>query len=662
MMRLMSRLLASLTLVTAALNPPLLAQNQAPAQPPRFTKTVELMRVELTVLDKQTREPIRGLTASHFVIKVNGQPQDVVMFSEVVIPADERAAARWTREAAKDVATNVPAPTAEQRLIVVVMDDAVTASHMGGRGTDLSHRKVGKAAAHGIIDELGPHDLAAVIFAQSNQHAQDFTADRSALRRAVETYNPQPLDALMANAMSLGVLTRAGRFLASIPERRRAIFYITAGPQLDESGEDALGWSDVVQERIIPLQSEPQAALADSMRSATGTSRAGQVPVYPVSTRGLEAPSTSELVYGLASNLGKHDNIKAIADASGGRAVYNTNAPDRAMAGIFRELSSYYTLAYAADFPMDGKLRRLTVDVKHPGAMVEPDSLTLATPRAAAASAPRSLRAPAESGLLASIAGALPSGELPLRLAVAPFADAKAASRAAVIVTLGILVPAGSKDSLPGGKDESVIDARIFNGEGRKQIARTQVTAHMTPDSTVTSLSEVALLFDLPPGRYNARVGARLAGAGIGGSVFTTFTVPDFEKEVLSLTGVAIGRATTGAIGGRAALLDVVPFAPTAERTFTRTDIVGALVRVHQSARRPPAGVTLLTTITSASGGEVSRSTTRFEAAQFDVTRSVEHRAELALTALSPGDYLLTFTATASGGAVATRDVRFTVQ
>jgi hypothetical protein len=375
----------------------------------------------------------------------------------------------------------------------------------------------------------------------------------------------------------------------------------------------------------------------------------------------VEAPSINELRYGLASSLGKHDNIKAIADVSGGRAVYNTNAPDRAVPSIFRELSSFYTLAYAASFPMDGRLRRLTVDVKHPGAMVEPDEMVLATPRAASAGVPAAVAPGADSGLIASIAGALPSGALPLRIAVAPFADA-GGSRAAALVTLGFMVPAGAIASLPGGQDQSVIDARIFDGEGRKQVARQQVTAHVTPDPESASLSEVALRFDLPPGRYNARVGARIASSGTSGSVVTTFTVPDFDKETLSLSGVAIGRATTGAIGGHATLLEVLPFVPTSERTFSRTDIVGALVRVHQPSSRTPVPVTLLTTIRSDSGDVVSQSTEQFAAGRFAATHGVEHRAELALMTLASGNYLLTFTATMARGQVATRDVRFTVR
>jgi hypothetical protein len=125
---------------------------------------------------------------------------------------------------------------------------------------------------------------------------------------------------------------------------------------------------------------------------------------------------------------------------------------------------------------------------------------------------------------------------------------------------------------------------------------------------------------------------------------------------------VAIGRATTGAIGGHATLLEVLPFVPTSERTFSRTDIVGALVRIHQSSSRTPVPVTLSTTITSDSGDVVSRSTEQFDAGRFAATHSVEHRVELALMDLVSGNYLLTLTATTARGVAATRDVRFTVR
>jgi VWFA-related protein len=657
----MSRLFASLTLACVTVTWPLVAQQQAPAQPPRFKAGVEVMRIEMTVLDKRTRAPIRGLTAADFVVKVNGIAQEIVALSEVVTTPPAKEAAAWTRESPIEVAKNTQPPVDQQRLIVIVMDDAIVFPHIGGGTADPYHRKIGKATAHRIVDELGPNDLAAVLFPQFNQHAQDFTSDRAALRRAIETYNPQQLHPLLANAMSLGVLTRAGEFLGSIPDRRRAIFYITPGPKIDQSDSDPLGWAENVTQRMASTGSELGEGLANAMRPVTVGSRMAQVPVYPISILGLEAPSVRELVGRLPPRSREaNENLQHIARSTGGRAIVDNNAPDREVREVFEELSSYYVLAYTASFPMDGKLRRLSVDVKRPGASVQPDGIVLTTPREKTSLGPATVKSGVDSGLVAAIAGPLQSGALPMELTVAPFAD-PGVTRATAVMTLGIMVPPGSSSALPGNKDQAPVEVRIFDGEGRKEITHGQLTINVTTNPESASLAEAALRFDLKPGRYNVRVGAGIAGTGVSGSVFTTFTVPDFDKETVSLSGVAIGRAARRAVGGLSELGDVLPFAPTVERDFARTDIVGALVRVHQASKRAPSEVTLTTTITG-DGGEVSRSTHRFEAAKFETTRSVEHRAELDVKPLAPGNYLLTFTATAAGGVTATRQVRFSVR
>ncbi|CAN5655178.1 hypothetical protein BH23ACI1_BH23ACI1_00700 [soil metagenome] len=45
------------------------------------------------------------------------------------------------------------------------------------------------------------------------------------------------------------------------------------------------------------------------------------------------------------------------------------------------------------------------------------------------------------------------------------------------------------------------------------------------------------------------RIAAARSGDQVTGSVYTTFTVPDFQRDALSLSGVAIGRAG-GAVAG----------------------------------------------------------------------------------------------------------------
>lgn len=141
--------------------------------------------------------------------------------------------------------------------------------------------------------------------------------------------------------------------------------------------------------------------------------------------------------------------------------------------------------------------------------------------------------------------------------------------------------------------------------------------------------------------------------------MYTTVVVPDFAREPLSLSGLAVGRVEGHPIGGRAALNDVLPFAPTTVRTFASTDRVGALLRVYQ-AGRSMADATVTTEILNIADEVVVSATRTIPAAHFQSGVGVDHPYELPLKQLSAGDYLLRVTVTA-GKQTAHRDVRFTV-
>jgi hypothetical protein len=198
---------------------PVLSQ-QAPQQPPRFTAGVDLMRLELTVLDKRTRKPIAGLTADDFVVKVGGTPQVIEAFEEVRVTGRVAPLPRAFAEAATDVASN----TLDQpRLFLLVMDDVY--ADRDPRGNDPYTRVKAIDIANTVVDQLGPGDMAAVVFSQANTPAQDFTTDHVALRRAIKTFTPRPVHPKMVSPLSLGVLERANNFLRQMPGYRRAIVW-----------------------------------------------------------------------------------------------------------------------------------------------------------------------------------------------------------------------------------------------------------------------------------------------------------------------------------------------------------------------------------------------------------------------------------------------------
>jgi hypothetical protein len=334
---------------------------------------------------------------------------------------------------------------------------------------------------------------------------------------------------------------------------------------------------------------------------------------------------------------------------------------------MFAELSSYYALAFRTSFPMDGKQRRLHVEVKRSDVMVVPPDTSFATPKDLP-SARAAARTEKPSRLIEALSGPLPRGEIRLALGNVAVAGRAESKDHAVALTLGIPTPA-----IGAEPQQYAVSLFVFDGEGLREIQKQSLTVTAQPRRDDADwVSEVAIPLSLRPGRYIVRVAVAevpgmdparaspAADTGSAGSVYATISVPDFARERLSLSGVAIGRAEGRPIGGREAVQAHLPFAPTVVRQFAATDRVGAFVRVYQAAGRSET-VQLGTQVLDAADAVVASNSTVLPASGFGAGRNVEHRYELPLRTLPPGEYLLRFVAGAAG-LRASRDVRFSIR
>jgi VWFA-related protein len=598
-------------------------------QKPVFRGGIAISRIEVTVLDSRTRTPVRGLSADDFIVKVGGKVQPVSTLVEHVRSTEPRANAvpAAFREAAADVTSNLVEP---ERLFVIVMNDAAGTN-------DPFERKTGIEIANGIIDSFDSGDMGAVVFTRDNRHAQDFTADRTLLRRAVERFRPVP-------AFNTRVLGRVREFLTRVPGPRKAVFFISADAPPGGSIGDERSFLSQSLERFSDAE---LSAVSGALGSATLTA-AAHIPVYLFNTRGLVAPTADDIRSGRLQNLANQWSEKSFQDlarATGGRAVVANNRPAAEVPAIFNEMSSYYELAFEATYPLDGSLRWLQVSVRRPDVVVMPTDVPFATADTTTPVVP--LRTDRDSGLMDMIGSPLPTGGLPLTLAVAPFAAPKGRRH---LVALSLGVPSLSEPA------EFDIDLRLFDGEGRRQLQ-----LHQSRINVPAGRAEAEVIFPITvaPGRYNVRLSAARVGE-VGetgpGMVAATVVVPDFERDTLSMSGIAIGRGGPQP-GGRDALQEVLPFGPTSIRTFDATDQVGALWRVHQRQKSVRA-VSLEIEIVDARGDIVVRQVREMDGAQFGSTAGVEQRLELPLEKLDPGMFLLRIVATADNDRVQ-RDVMF---
>jgi VWFA-related protein len=645
----------------------LAAQSPTP-QLPAFRSGIDVVRLDVSVLDKN-RRPVKDLTAADFTITVDGTVQPIVAFEAVVQPPPEPPTAAWMRDIAPDLKTNA---LSEPRLFVIVMDDAQTPF-------DPYMVSSGKQIARAIVDNLSPSDLACVLFTKDNRGAQDFTSDRALLTAAIDSFRSGwiPEFKEMPGKMSMGTVRNAVSFLRGRPHGRNAIMFITVGGGIVEEADvtsrnDPAGLAGMDRDeeaRRTREARETMVASAAGLSSLTEDAALARVPIYGFSIAGLMTDGdvrTSSMIpaelrtpmFTARSATAGNDGLRTLAAASGGRAIVDDNEPVRFVPAIFEESSAYYLIGYKASYGLtDGRSHRLKIRVNRPGVTVFPSDRLLLSKKPA----PVKNAAAAPQPLLRAISELVPTSDLQLAVAAAPFAfppgrDPKAPATG-VLAALRVTRPA------PAGRETERIQvlAKVFTPEGKELgTIRQDAAVSLRPAGSDAEFDVLTPLY-LKPGRYNVRYSAHSARLAKTGSVYTDVTVPNFEKEKVSLSGVVISANPAPAAAPKDAFAAIIPVLPTTRRAFERGDRGTAFIRLYQGGKQPVAGVDVTVRLTDANGAEVATKTDAVAPARFGAGRSADYPYELPLATLRPGAYLLTIEARIDA-TMARRDVRFSVR
>lgn len=606
-------------------------------QAPTFQSGVDVVQLDVTVLDEH-RQPVLGLTADDFTIVEGGTVQPIVSFSPVDLPPRLVGGAAWVHEVAPDVASN---HQDTQRVVIVVMDDCHIAFDPGDAGT-------ARRIAAQTIDHLGPTDMAAVVFTASRRQGQEFTSDRARLRAAVARFTPRggvaPPHRFSASRTASGGVplgSSSGGPCSSFRTIEQTM------QNTAEALRDWAGWRKTLV-FISPFTPVFRADAVDTVVDIGVWGRVfdamqeANVTVYQFDPRGLEVGAD------ITQDLGM------FADATGGATIRNTNAPEAAVPQMFRENSSYYMIGFQpVDTTRNGRFRSIDVRVNRPGVTVRTRSGYFA-PREARPGRPSNR--PAPSVLEQAIAGALPSGDLPLGVAVAPFA--RAGSRTAAVGVVAGFAPLGSAN----GRDEFDVLVTAFRDDWKPMASSTQrIEVAMRRAAGAPLHVDLASRLDLPPGRYEIRTAVTSVSTGHTGSAFASIVVPDFRREPLSLSGVALHRTPAAVAGGGRAMADVVPLAPTTVRDFARTDRVLAFAQVVQSNGDEPVPVDVRMRLVDVDGAVRFARVSTLERDRFGSSGIAEVQLDLALADLTPGDYLLAIEASSARGS-ADRRIRLRVR
>ncbi len=619
--------------------------------PTQFRTGVELIQLDVAVLDDE-REPVRGLSAGDFTVLVDGVSRPIQAFTSIELgsraPSND---AIWAKAVAPDVVTNRTG-VQEGRLVVILMDRSIPPHE-----PTVAARRI----AAGVVDALGPDDLAAVV-STSNGAVQTLTTDRARLLRAINASDPSTSISKEAEGIWNGVgltidplgdgrclcglcvhetITRVAEALQGASRRRKVLFFIgsnftwQSSRPIAERAEDVGCEVRLKDARTAMLTAVDRANLTVHSIDPQGLSnigpqtRASTPGGFDRAVRGAQGIRLEQQQSEMAATQTGQQNLRVLPERTGGRTIVNRNMPEEIVPAIFRESEAYYVLGVDSGVPERRDVARsIEVKVARRGVRVHAQRqfLSPAAQRPSQAGAQQTSTRPVIDEAIDRL---LPSAALPLSLAVAVFASPDS-SKAIV----RIHVDAGAfanADGRPTPLDVAIaaVDQTgrlVASARQRSTVALTGTGPRRTAEATVQSHLE------LPRGEYEVRVAVTDAELGKVASVFSDVTVPSFESDPLSLSDVTVDVAASASSGP----------VPTTRRVFHRGDRVRALLQIYQGTNRtePAGAVSMRVQIVDAEGTAVRDQALTFTEAMF-ANRRADCVITLPVANLPPGKYLL---------------------
>lgn len=643
---------------------------QAPGpQMPSFRSGIDLVQVDVSVLDRN-RRPVRDLAAADFTLVVDGTPTAIEAFSAVnlgavAVPRAAAGPAPWTQTVSPDVVRNdLPR---EGRLLVVLFDHSIRPQQM----------PLARRIATAAIDSLGPADVAAVMHTVNGSREQNVTQDRTKLLAAIDSdYMGIPVSTLVGppgarsasvsesfggpgvdvsqcpcGLCSLDTIRRVAESLVDLPARRKSLLFIGTNVRTLEE----LDASDSCPETNFTR---------DRMLRALGVAN---LTVHTLDPTGLESLSIKaedprravvkpSIVADRSQNLKRQGNLQSLAAETGGRAVANTNKPQDAVAAILDESSVYYSLGFRPRDPEPpGRYHAITVRVNRRDATVHARKGFYSGGRPVPSVALDLNEAP--PGLNEALVGSWPLNDLPVAVAVSPFADPGGARPFAAIA-----IATRRPSDLDSVRPIDVL-AAAFDDRGQSVNFHHQAL-DLGAALKASGSGEYELLSRLPldPGRYEIRVGVRDEASDRIGTAHAYVDVPDFERDPLSTSGIVLDASPSPLTAPDGLFAAALEGRPTARRLFSRSDSVTALLRVYQGRDEPLKDVRIDSVVQDAGAKKILDESSTLSAARFrDAHRAADVRLTLPLDRMPPGEYLLTMTAHRDRR-TERRDVRVTVR
>jgi VWFA-related protein len=660
---------------------------QAPQQP-TFRVRVEAVEIDASVTDARGNV-VTDLTIDDFEILENGRPQTITSFGLVNIP---RVRAERPLFAASAIEPDVQSNNqGEGRLYVVALDQVAGAQILRTR----------RFVRRFIEQYFGPNDLGAVVFLGRADHskAQGLTNNPRLLLQSVDAFSggfgsdPAPTPAIPATPGAGGAPTlptsnfnperdlqlreamssfrQIVEYMATVHGRRKALLLFSQGYA-----------SDIF--RVVDYRGGTLSLAEEDLHRAITVATRNNVVIYPIDPRGLTeegglaesetGPSADpdERLGAAFARLEARQSLTTIATATGGFALSSSNSFENAFDRIVQENSTYYVLGFSStNDRRDGRFRKLDVRVKRPGLIVRGRAGYMAPLRNERPPDPPKPPVNVSVAVADALRSTVAVNGLPMRVFAAPF---KGASRDATVV-MAVEVDATQLGLLEkDGTHVGTLDVSYFSMDMKNKFYPGQTqTARLTlkPD-TYQHVMKTGLRMmvetTLPAGRYQIRIAAGNRDTKAG-SVVYDLDVPDFTKDPLIMSGVAIGSAATALImttNAKTPFVSTVPGNITSTRVFDAGDRLGIYAEVYETLRDAAPHTVALSAQLRAEGGTVVRNVSdERSSSELQGTRGgYGFSAQIPLNDVAPGLYVIHVEARVNAGnrPTVSRDIQIRIR
>jgi VWFA-related protein len=647
-------------------------QQPAPSGQPRpvIRRGINYVSVDVIVTDSKGN-PVLDLKPEDFEVSEEGKPQKVETF-QVIKVGQEQGENQQPSQIRTDADVEREAQRPDVRIFAFLLDD-----YHVRRGSSLVVRD---PLSRFIEQQIAPTDLVGVMYPLTPVTDFQLSRNRDALAAAFKNflgrkfeyeprnsfeeryaYYPAETVERIRNEVTLSALRALVTHLGGLREGRKAVILVSEGfsntlpAQLADPIAAMPGVGNPYHGRPSPTDDTAgqtsreffaQTDLMTELRDVYAAANRSNTAIYTLDPRGL-APFEFDINEGVGTNADRvaanqtRDTLYTLAAETDGRAIVNRNDLDGGLKQIVRDSSAYYLLGYnSTQSPTDGKFHEIKVRVKRPGVQVRsrkgywaysPEDAARATASAATSASGTPAVAPDVDRALSSLAA---PRSRPVRTWIG---TSRAEDGRTHVVFSWETAAAG-----PGAVSQTATPG---------QVSVTVVAQSGQPVFRGTLKEREAAQFDVPPGPLQVRYNIETGEGRVIDSDTRDIVAPDYSKAEVQLSTPSVLRGRT--VRELQALRADPAAAPAASREFTRAERLIVRVRAYAPGGQAPA---LTAKLLNRTGKPMSDLPVKAPA-----EGTGDYEAEIPLSALAAGEYLVEFKASAPGGGEAKQLVAFRV-